>query len=140
MRRVDRLIGSSDSLRRLSAALAQHRALLEAVAGLLPADVAAHCVAATLTGSELRLLVDSPAWATRLRYLARDLQRGLRNRWRVETVTVGVEPIRGATAGRPIRRARLSAAAATAIASAAAGIEDEGLRQALLRLSRLGGR
>lgn len=140
MRRIDNLLGHAEPLRRLSAALARQRALLAAVADVLPAELAAHCVSATLDGAELRLLVDSPAWATRLRYLGNDLRRTLRSRWRIDSVTVQVEPARQPPAGRPARKVVLSAAAADAIAGAASAIEDTALRQALLRLSRHGRR
>ena len=137
VRRIDDLIGGSDALRRLSAAVARQRALLAAVTDAVPPDLAAHCVSATLEGTELRLLADSSAWATRLRYLGGDLRRRLRARWRVETVTVQVAPPRQPPPAGG-RRAVLSATAADAIAGAAAGIEDAALRQALLRLSRHG--
>ena len=140
MRRIDNLIGHAEPLRRLTVALARQRALLAAVADVLPAELAAHCVSATLDGAELRLLVDSPAWATRLRYLGNDLRRTLHSRWRIASVTVQVEPLRQPPAGRPARKVVLSAAAADAIAGAASAVEDAALRRALLRLSRHGRR
>ena len=139
MRRIDDLFGRSDALRRLAAAVARQRALLAAGTDAVPRDLAAHCVAATLEGTELTLLADSPAWATRLRYLGGDLRRRLRGRWRVEAVTVQVAPPRQPPAASG-RRVVLSATAADAIAEAAAGIADPALRQALLRLSRHGRR
>jgi hypothetical protein len=140
MRRIDSLMGHAEPLRRLAAALARQRALLDAVAGALPAELAAHCVSASIEGAALRLLADSPAWATRLRYHGNDLRRALRSRWRIDSVTVQVEPLRPPTAERPPRRAALSAAAADAIVGAASAVEDAALRQALLRLSRHGRR
>ena len=78
MRSIDEMIGNEDALRRLRSAVAAQEALLARIRAMLPGELAPHCVGATVDGHTLRLLADSAAWATRLRYLGRDLIRRLR--------------------------------------------------------------
>jgi len=103
----------------------------------LPDEVAPHCVGATLDGRELRLLADSAGWATRLRYLARDLTRRLRaDGLGVAAVEVRVLPPDARTERAPRRSVRPSGDAATCVEQTAGGVEDPALRAALQSLGR----
>ena len=137
MRSVDQVILGNDSLRQLGDALAARDALLQRVRHALPDEVAPHCVGATLDGQELRLLADSAGWATRLRYLARELTRRLRaDGLGVAAVEVRVLPPDARTERAPRRSVRPSGDAATCVEQTAGGVEDPALRAALQSLGR----
>lgn len=137
MRSVDQLIASNAALRELSEALARRDDLSRRVRRALPADLAPHCVGAALDGRALRLLADSGSWATRLRYLARDLMGILADDGLVvSTVEVRVLP-RDAREERGADRAPVrSEGAATCLEQAAECVGDGELRAALQRLGR----
>lgn len=111
------------------------------VGALLPASIKGHCRVANMRDTALVLLVDSAAWATRLRYLAPDLCRQLQAGELPHLTRVEVRispPQTQAQPKSPARRLRLHAEAAAAIADAAQAIEDPLLKAALRRLSRHG--
>jgi hypothetical protein len=137
MRSIDQLIASNAALRQLGGALARRDDLLRRVRRALPGDLAPHCVAAELDGPALRLLADSGSWATRLRYLARDLRESLRAEdLIVSAVEVRVLPPDARTERAAERAPVRSKSAATCLEQAADGIEDDALRAALRRLGR----
>lgn len=70
---VYHLLHEKPSLQRLERELNAQKMLLTDVRQCLPADLAQHCAAAQLRERTLVLHTDSPAWATRLRYLAPQL-------------------------------------------------------------------
>jgi len=102
---------------------------------LLP-EVGAHCRVANLRGSELVVQVDSPAWATRLRYQGKALVGQLQRRGfpELKTVQVRVAP-QGRPPSPPRRRARLSASSGELLRQTAASVDHEALRIALERLA-----
>ncbi len=57
----------------------QQQRLLDQVRSLLPQPLAEHCLHARIQDRRLILHVDSPAWHSRLRFLAPQLLHGLRN-------------------------------------------------------------
>lgn len=57
-------------LERLRQGASQAAAVLDAVRAELPAEPAGHVLGASTRGATLTLLVDSAAWATRIRYEA----------------------------------------------------------------------
>lgn len=67
--------------------------LARRIQGLLPAELAAHVTGANIRDRRLIILVDSPAWASRLRFEAPALRRQLETRHEVDvdgvTVRVG---------------------------------------------------
>ena len=135
MRSVDQLITGNAALRHLGAALAARDALLQQVRRALPDEVAPHCIGAALEGHALRLLADSAGWATRLRYLAREVTRALR----VEGLGVAAVEVRvlppDVRMERPRHRtARSSGDAASYVEQTADGVDDPALRAALQRL------
>jgi len=110
--------------------------LLPRVRKHLPSPLESHCRAALVKKRQLILFVDSPAWASRLRYYSRNLRSLLlREGMRVDRVSVRVM-ISEAPHQHIRRRAakRLSTDNASLIRQTAEGIGDEGLSAALRRL------
>ena len=70
---VQSLLRTRSSLQALGKRIKEHGDLLERVRRHLPAPVAPHCVAVVPAGKRIALYADSPAWASRLRYLIPDL-------------------------------------------------------------------
>jgi len=137
MRSIDQLIDGDGTLRGLARAVAAHNALLEQVRAVLPAELRAHCVTATVEDRELHLLADSAAWATRLRYGGRELARSLRSAGlHVTAVKVRVLPPDVLPTPARQRPAKPSANAARCVEDSAAGLGDPALRAALERLGR----
>jgi len=138
VRAIDELMDGSTALRGLASAAAARGALVARVREALPAELAPHCVAATLADRELHLLADAASWATRLRYLSRELTRELRRAGLALTgITVRVLPADPRPAAtRHSRRVQPSASVPRCLDDAAAGIADPALRAALLRLGR----
>lgn len=80
MQKITKLLTSRKSFTLLASRLAEQEALLKLVRGLLPAPVNQHCSRAIPHQDVLVLMADSPAWASRLRYLGQDLLQRLTNR------------------------------------------------------------
>ncbi|MDX1594337.1 MAG: DciA family protein [Gammaproteobacteria bacterium] len=109
------------------------------VRGLLPPELANRLLGAVVDGEELRLYVDSPSWATRLRFLAPDLSARLAGagiacrRCRVRVLPPGER----VSAPPPVPRApSVGSAAVRAVRSAAAATESGAVADALRRLAR----
>ncbi|MGF1527829.1 MAG: DciA family protein [Candidatus Competibacterales bacterium] len=83
------------------------------------------------------IYVDSPAWATRIRYLLPNLRRQLKARLGVEVprLQVRVRPVTGPPKGAPLRY-RVGRRGIAAIEQAAQRTHDPLLRRALQRLAR----
>jgi predicted nucleic acid-binding Zn ribbon protein len=132
---VRHLLKSKPNLRRLELEISAHKVLLDRVRQALPADLAGHCIFAQLHGSRLLVHVDSPAWATRLRFMAPQLA-GVIGGERPPTevrVRLLVDNARRSPRPTPARR---SDYAADVVADSAIGVEDRELQEALLRLGR----
>lgn len=114
--------------------------LLARVRAVLRAAVRPHCIAASLKAGELVVTVDSPVWATRLRYAEEPLRCALAPAG-CERVKIRVRPP-GAGAYAPGGRAfghsprRLSPRVIAHLLDAADGIPEPGIAQALRRLAR----
>jgi hypothetical protein len=72
--------GLSPALAKLESRAAAAQRLTERVRQQLPENLRAHLVSAARRDSVLTLVVDSAAWATRVRYAARQLQASLEAR------------------------------------------------------------
>lgn len=70
---VRHLLRDKPTLQRLGRELKAQKALLIDLQQCLPADLANHCASAHIRDNTLVVHTDSPAWATRLRYLAPQL-------------------------------------------------------------------
>lgn len=101
--------------------------------------VASHVAGAVQDGSALVVLVDSPAWAARLRYLATDLLRRLRDLpggAALTAVRVQVAVTAGNPSAPPPRRLDLSPGAAEFLRHVADSTGDAELRSTFARLSQ----
>lgn len=139
LRRLGRFLDDGGPIAQLVREARDRSSLLESVREALPADAAARCVAAGLEHGHLRLTVDSPVWATRVRYMGREIGRRLATRGLgVDRVTVQAEPRQAGAAADHVAAPSLSTAAARCVDALAQGTDDEELRAALQRLARRG--
>ena len=111
--------------------------LLQQVRTLLPAPLGEHCSAAIKRDKTLILYTVSSAWASRLRFISRQLTGQLKGKgMQIEKISVRVQ-LQRQPQKRPPRRIRnLSGENATLIEQLADHIEDDKLSAALRRLSR----
>lgn len=138
MRTVQQFISSHTSLADLGRRLARQRELTDQVRALLPAPLNEQLLAAVLQNRGLSLFVNSPVWGSRLRYLAPELQRKLRQAGiTVDLVRTRIVPVRRPKSeGRRRHRLVLSERNAALLRQTAAALADDSLRDSLLRLSR----
>lgn len=110
--------------------------LRQALASALPADESKHLIGVAGSDKKLVVFADSPAWATRLRYRAPDLEaaaiqcRGTRPHL---VFRVGA---RHGVAEQPHRSPWLPEHVVNTLESSARTVKDEGLAAALRRLAR----
>ncbi len=114
--------------------------LTATVRDCLPLPCADHCSVANLDGNRLVLAVDSPAWSARLRFHVPELTKTLKQHQglSIRQVRVVVSPSIDTIAPKRRARSDISHKSAELLKQSAAGIEDPGLRAALLRLARRG--
>lgn len=129
--------------RHLSALVERGRLLVrltESVRACLPLPCAEHCRVANCHDGQLVLAADSPAWSARLRFHAPELTRQLKRQHGlgIRRVRVVVSPAIETLIPKRSARRDLSHKSAELLQQTAAGIEDPGLRAALLRLARRG--
>jgi hypothetical protein len=127
-----------------SAGLLEHvhylQTLNEQLCACVAPDTASHVQVADLNADRLLIHADSAAWATRLRYLAPQILRCLH---RVPSLTalrridIRVSPV-AQPATPALHPALLSRTSAAILETAADGIADPALRNALQRLARRG--
>jgi hypothetical protein len=137
LRSINSVLRTETTLTRLQARSRDQSALLQQVRRLLPSPLDRHCLAAVLEADRLVLFTDSSAWASRLRYFARDLVFGLQQ----ERVTVTKTAIRILVSNRQKKRKqrhipRISQKNARLLRQIADDISDPALGAALRRLSR----
>lgn len=117
---------------------------------LLPAPLDSHCLGAEWTDNRLTLVLDSPAWAARARYLTADIRRRLAREINPPPRSLGFRTARqGAGTGeetksrsrrRPAPGTRLDAGSRDHLLAVARSIRDSELREALERLAHSGRR
>ncbi len=115
----------------------QLRRLARVIRERLPADLAEHALVANTRGDRVIMIVESAAWATRLRFHPAGFLAGLKSPegQPLRRVDVKVRPL--SREPRPTRQPRLpSAAVGDRLNAVADGIADEELAQALRRLAR----
>lgn len=139
LRRIPQVRGPN--LDHILTCVGQQQQLLKQLRPWLPASLREHCVHAQARRGELLLFVDSPAWSSRLRFLAPQLLihavrivRPQPRRLIVRVLPQAVETRRR----RP--PALLSGSSAKLIRVAAATVTDDRLRDALRRLAARGSR
>ena len=132
---VRHLLKDKPTLKILELEISTQKALLAAVRRLLPGQLADHCIAARQRGPQLVLHVDSPVWATRLRFLAPGLLELLRAEYpTLLDIRVKLLVARARPRAQP-RPARRSDVGAEIIHESAADTKHPALRKALERLS-----
>lgn len=114
--------------------------LLGEVRAYLPTGTRTHCLQAAKKGTVLTLTVDSPSWATRVRYLEGVLVTAF-SPVGIETVKIRVRPPghagrRSNSSTRTRTATRLTPVAVKHLLDTADHIEDAGLAEALRRLAR----
>ena len=131
------LLHSCLSLKNLGQTLSRQQQLLSRVQNALPAQMAPHCRAIALKRQHLIIFADSPVWASRFRYAARQLAAKLPcSEPKIRDIRVSVYLEYGA-ARRPARQPRtLSPANGRLLQAVAEDTDDPALRASLRRLSR----
>jgi len=129
------VLKSSGTVRDLLSQAQDMQRLLTRVRKHLPSPLESHCLAALIKKRQLILFVDSPAWASRLRYYSRNLKSLLlREGMRVERVSVRVMISDAPQQHKGKAAKKLSTENASLIRQTAEGIGDEDLSAALKRL------
>ena len=129
------VLKSSGMARDLLSQAQDMQRLLTRVRKHLPSPLESHCRAALIKKRQLILFVDSPAWASRLRYYSRNLKSLLlREGMRVERVAVRVMISDAPHQHKAKAAKKLSTENASLICQTAEGIGDEDLSAALKRL------
>lgn len=142
MKNLNKLLLSEKSLSRFQDILNHQEKLFAELIPILPQSVLDHLLRVLAKDGEWLLLVDSPAWASRLRYQSTQLVGQLRKKGiKLKRIRVKVAlPITHPVSKRSTRRAMpLSTKNADLLRLAADSIEDDDLSRALIRLSRHAG-
>jgi len=114
-------------------------ALSHVLREVLDPALAKHITLANLRGDTAIVAADTPAWLTKIRYQAPVILQQLKRQpglGAINKVQFKVQPPDQSQALQPVRRATLSPSSAQVLESAAEGIADSGLADALRRLSR----
>ncbi|MEJ2425934.1 MAG: DciA family protein [Candidatus Thiodiazotropha sp.] len=138
MRNLNDVLNKRSHLRKLGQRLAENAELLERVRSCLPPPLDQQVRAAVMHNGYLTLFTESPVWASRLRYIAPQLQRNLMGKG-VPTTRVQVRITHESVAPKRVRVRRLEAMSEQSSESlrlTAESLSDRDLKQALLRLSR----
>ncbi|MCU7874253.1 MAG: DUF721 domain-containing protein [Candidatus Thiodiazotropha sp. (ex Lucinoma borealis)] len=139
MDRVSKIVANHVAPAKLGKRLSAQKALYQQIKRYLPMPLDAQLKAAVLQDGTLSLFVISPVWASRFRYLLPQLQRQLReNGVTVDRLRTRILP---SDTAKPIRtmqkqRIKLSKESSKQLRQAAASIDDQPLRDAILRLSQ----
>ncbi len=106
---------------------------------VLDPALAQHITLANLRGDTAVVAADTPAWLTKIRYQAPAILQQLKQQpglGAINKVQFKVLPPDQLQAAQPVRRANLSPTSAQVLESAAQGMTDPDLADALRRLSR----
>lgn len=133
----------SDTIAALLDALERNQRLLSTVRTALPSPLDTHCLHASIDGTRLTLVTDSPVWGSRLRFFAPQLETALARQYgSIRDYRVRVQPPQVHTTAEAHTKGGhgLSARAADHLMEAADGLEDRDLANALRRLATAGAR
>ena len=129
---VAQLVTHTRFLQHLTRLLRQH----------LDSTLAGHVQVSDYTPFRLAVAVDSPAWATRLRFqrpaLVKQLKQIHGEFQSLEEIDIVILPVRQAPPEPPPAKREISARSAAGIRAMAGSVEDGPLREALLRLASRG--
>ena len=127
---------SSPVLRSLRKQFQEQDALLNLVKKQLPAELRQHCTAIHRQGQIVIVAVDAAVWATKMRFLTRQITRATGARQvRIRVTTPQSVTQRPAKTAVPHPQPRRSSAAVTVLDDAARHQPDDKLKQALERLA-----
>lgn len=134
-RRLDRstLSGSLGAVYRQAQEFDKFRQVL---ASALPTEESKHLVGVAGNNRRLVIFADSPAWATRLRYRAPDLEAAAMQHCGTRPRLVFRVGVRHGVVEQPHRSPWLPERVVNTLESSARTIKDEGLAAALRRLAR----
>lgn len=130
---------STGPLTELMHRISEHQTSLNLVRSLLPAEYRAHCLHVNLRQNEVLLLMDSPVWANRTRYVSPAILEKLNglNASTLKRVRIQIAPQQNPEPNLPkSRRAALSPSGAETILGAADSVSDPALATALRRLAQ----
>ena len=113
------------------------RRLEQAVRGLLPQDVAAHCSVMNLKSETLVLCTPSSAWAARLRFTVPGLLKQLKNQFAltVRDIQIRVQPETQEIQSIRRQKPKMTAASGSLLEQTARAVDHSALRDALYRLA-----
>ena len=111
--------------------------LEQAVLGLLPENVAAHCKVMNLKNEILVLSAPSSAWAARLRFAGPELVKQLEGQFalKLRSVQIRIQPETIEIQSLKQPKLKLSLASGTLLAQTAQTVDHPALREALYRLA-----
>lgn len=133
---VKQILNSQNSgLQELLQHTQQLSALNKHLSHLLPLPLSLHCTAAGVEQQTLILMVDSPAWATRLRLQSPNLIKALQD-FQIKSVAVKIQPLQRTPEAAPRVRPKMSHDTANLLNYLAEATSDLKLKQALQRLAR----
>ena len=106
----------------------------------IPAPINLHVQLAYINGSKLHVIADSPAWATKLRFMSSHLIPTLKKNIQyfqyVNEISITTKPLTEKSDNRRITRTRhLSLEAKNCLENMASGIDNEKLQRSLRRLA-----
>ena len=134
---VSHFFGTGAILRELLNKSRKQQVLLQKIRSLLPAPLDEHCKGAVVKGRQLLLYVDASIWASRLRFISRDLADDLQNEgFPFNKISIRVMLERSARRPKRHHAREISAKNALLIEQLADGITDPELQASLKRLSR----
>ncbi|MET0066313.1 MAG: DciA family protein [Candidatus Thiodiazotropha sp.] len=138
MHRLHDVLNQRNHLRRLRQRLAQYAGVLERVRGCLISPLDQQVLAAVLRDGQLTLFTGSPVWASRLRYMAPQMQKSLRQQGLVANrILVRITPPSTTVETKPRRQAKgMSEQSSESLRLTAETLKEGDLKEALMRLSR----
>jgi len=135
---ASRFLQGNEQIAALLAQIERSASLLRAVRRALPPPCDIHCLHAGLHQGVLTLTCDSPTWAARLRFMAPQVQDGLRGAYgEITSCRVRVQP-QGEPRARADVRPRLSPETIGHLRRAAEDMDDPRIAAALRRLAQAG--
>ena len=106
----------------------------------IPAPINLHVQLAYINGSKLHVIADSPAWATKLRFMSSHiiptLKKNIQYFQYVKELTISTRPVNAAVEKRKLNQPRhLSVEAKNCLENMADGLDNEKLQRSLRRLA-----
>ena len=108
---------------------------------MIPSPINLHVQLAYINGAKLHVIADSPAWATKFRYMSSHiiptLKKNIQYFQYVKEMTVSARPINSKQEKKRVSRPRyISNEAKRCLENMADGLDNKDLQQSLLRLAK----